>query len=246
LDSKTNKFALNYPIVATILNIETSTRVCSISLSVDGETVSIKESFVKNSHAENVTVFSEAVLKEADIKWNELNAVAVSKGPGSYTGLRIGVSTAKGFCYALDRPLIAVSTLQAMAAGMVGQTDNPTDYLFCPMIDARRMEVYAAVFDADLKKIKKTEAVIVDENSFDDLLRRNKMIFGGDGAAKCKAVLNHQQNAVFYDNFFPSSAYMAHLAEQKFIRQEFEDVAYFEPFYLKDFVAGIPRVKGLK
>ncbi len=237
---------LNISVVATILNIETSTRVCSVSLSVDGRTVSIKESFVKNSHAENVTVFSENVLKEAGLEWNELNAVAVSKGPGSYTGLRIGVSTAKGFCYALDKPLIAISTLQAMAAGMVDQTESPDDYLFCPMIDARRMEVYAAVFDADLNVIKKTEAVIVDENSFADLLHSNKMIFGGDGAEKCKAVLNHQKNAAFYDDFFPSSAYMTQLAEQKYIRQEFEDVAYFEPFYLKDFVAGIPRVKGLK
>jgi len=232
--------------VSAILNIETSTRVCSVCLSVDGETVAIKESFVKNSHAENITVFSEAVLKEADIEWEELDAVAVSKGPGSYTGLRIGVSTAKGFCYALDIPLIAISTLKAMAAGMVSQTENPGDYLFCPMIDARRMEVYAAVFDDDLNKIKKTEAVIVDENSFSDLLRSKKMIFGGDGAPKCKTVLSHQENAVFYDDFYPSSDYMSRLSEQKFIRQEFEDVAYFEPFYLKDFVAGIPRVKGLK
>ena len=237
---------MNSRSVSTILNIETSTRVCSVCLSVDGETVSIRESFVKNSHAENITLFSEAVLKEADLEWKDLDAVAVSKGPGSYTGLRIGVSTAKGFCFALDIPLIAIGTLKAMAAGMIGQTESPGDYLFCPMIDARRMEVYAAVFDADLNVVKKTEAVIVDEDSFSDLLLKNKMIFGGDGAPKCKTVLSHQENAVFYDDFNPSSDYMSRLAEEKFSRSEFEDVAYFEPFYLKDFVAGIPRVKGLK
>ncbi len=232
--------------MAAILNIETSTRVCSVCLSVDGKPVSIRESFVKNSHAENITVFSESVLKEAGIKWNDLEAVAVSKGPGSYTGLRIGVSTAKGFCYALDKPLIAINTLQAMAAGMIGKTKSPEQFLFCPMIDARRMEVYAAVFDAGLKEIKKTEAVIVDKNSFSDLLSTHKIIFAGDGSAKCREVLSCQENAIFYDDFFPSSTYIAQLAEEKFHLREFEDVAYFEPFYLKDFVAGIPKVKGLK
>jgi len=232
--------------VSVILNIETSTRVCSVCLAVDGKPVFIRESFVKNTHAENVTVFSETVLQEAGFKWNNLDAVAVSKGPGSYTGLRIGVSTAKGFCYALDKPLIAINTLRAMAAGMIEKTENPENYLFCPMIDARRMEVYAAVFDAGLHTIKKTSAVIVDENSFGDLFPTHKIIFAGDGASKCTEVLGHQENAIFEKEFHPSAAYLAELAEEKFLRQEFEDVAYFEPFYLKDFIAGIPRVKGLK
>lgn len=239
--------------MAKILNIETSTRVCSVVLSIDGVVISIKESHEKNSHAENITLFSEIVVKSAGLLFNDLDAVAVSKGPGSYTGLRIGVSTAKGFCFALDKPLISIGTLKAMAAGMIVQRTalrknekNPKDFLYCPMIDARRMEVYAAFFDTELNELRKTEAVIVDENSFGELLSENKIIFAGDGAPKCKEVLSHQQNAFFKNDFNPSAAFMAKLSEQKFNQQNFEDVAYFEPFYLKDFVAGIPKVKGLR
>jgi len=232
--------------LATILNIETSTQVCSVSLGVDGKVVAIKESNTKNSHAEQITLFCEAVVKEVGIGFRDLDAVAVSKGPGSYTGLRIGVSTAKGYCFALDKPLISIGTLKAMAAGMIENEKNSKDFLFCPMIDARRMEVYAAFFDVELNELKKTEAVIVDENSFSDFLSENKIIFAGDGAPKCKEVLSHQKNAIIKNGFNPSAAFMAKLSEQKFSQQDFEDVAYFEPFYLKDFVAGIPRVKGLR
>ncbi|MCF6169972.1 MAG: tRNA (adenosine(37)-N6)-threonylcarbamoyltransferase complex dimerization subunit type 1 TsaB [Bacteroidales bacterium] len=232
--------------MATILNIETSTTVCSVALAVDGKVVAIKESHTKNSHAVQITLFCEAVLKEYGIGFPDLDAVAVSKGPGSYTGLRIGVSTAKGFCYAIDKPLIAIGTLKAMAAGMIENESKPEDFLYCPMIDARRMEVYSAFFDSELNELKKTEAVVVDENSFSDLLSSHKIIFAGDGAAKCREILSHQQHAIFKGGFHPSTAFMAQLSEQKFNQQDFENVAYFEPFYLKDFVAGIPRVKGLR
>lgn len=232
--------------MAVILNIETSTKVCSVGLAVDGIIKSIKESHLANSHAELVTLFCEGVVKEVGIGFHDLDAVAVSKGPGSYTGLRIGVSTAKGFCYALDKPLIAINTLEAMAAGMIENEKTPKDFLYCPMIDARRMEVYAAFFDAELNEIKATEAVIVDENSFSELLSANKIIFAGDGAAKCREVLSHQKNAVFKNDFNPSTAFMAKLSEKKFNNQDLENIAYFEPFYLKDFVAGVSKVKGLK
>lgn len=231
--------------MAVILNIETATKVCSVTLAVDGVVKSIRETHVANSHSELITIFSEEVIKEAGIAFHDLDAVAVSKGPGSYTGLRIGVSTAKGFCYALDKPLIAINTLKSMAAGMASLS-HEENLLLCPMIDARRMEVYAAVFDTSLNEIRVTEAVIVDEHSFGDLLKDHKVLFAGDGAPKCKDILSHQKNAFFNNEFHPSTLYMTPLSEQKFRRKEFEDVAYFEPFYLKDFVAGIPKVKGLR
>ncbi len=231
--------------MASILNIETATRVCSVALAIDGTVKSIRESHVANSHSELITLFVDEVMNEAGIPFPQLDAVSVSKGPGSYTGLRIGVSTAKGFCYALDKPLIAINTLKAMAAGMAKLVKGE-NFLLCPMIDARRMEVYAAVFNTELEEIKPTEAVIVDENSFSELLSANKIIFAGDGAPKCKEVLSHQPNATFTDEFHPSTAYMTELSEQKFRQNDFEDIAYFEPYYLKDFVAGIPKVKGLR
>ena len=229
-----------------ILHIETSTLVCSIALAIDGKVAELKESFVRNAHAENITVFSEMVIQNAGLTFNDLDAISVSKGPGSYTGLRIGVSTAKGFCYAMDKPLVAINTLHSMASGMAGKTKNPDEYLFCPMIDARRMEVYAAFFDGELNFVRDTKAVIIDEDSFSDILNTHKVIFGGDGLAKCKNILAQSKNAYFIDEFFPSAAFGAELSYQKYRAGELEDVAYFEPFYLKDFVAGIPRVKGLK
>jgi tRNA threonylcarbamoyladenosine biosynthesis protein TsaB len=231
--------------LAFILNIETATRVCSVALSTDGVVTSIRESHVANSHSELITLFTEEVINEAGIPFSRLDAISVSMGPGSYTGLRIGVSTAKGLCYSLDKPLIAINTLKAMAAGMAGLAEDD-QFLLCPMIDARRMEVYAAIFDIQLNELKPTEAVIVDEHSFQDLLNNRKILFAGDGASKCREVLRHQQHAVFHDEFHPSARYMASLSEQKFRQNTFEDVAYFEPFYLKDFVAGIPKVKGLR
>jgi len=232
--------------MAIILNIETSTIACSVALAIDGKTIAIKESFTRNSHAENITVFSENVLKKAGLTFPELDAIAVSKGPGSYTGLRIGVSTAKGFCYSLDKPLIAIGTLKALSAGMISKITIPGDCLYCPMIDARRMEVYSALFDYQLNETRKTEAEIIDADSFKVLLENQKIVFAGDGAEKCKTFLQENNNAVFIDELLPSAKFMSKLAEQKFQDGKFENLAYFEPFYLKDFVAGIPRVKGLR
>ncbi len=235
--------------MAKILNIETSTSVCSVALSIDGEFVSVQESHTKNSHAEQITLFSRKVVNDAGLKFTDLDAVCVSKGPGSYTGLRIGVSTAKGFCYGLEIPLISIGTLAAMAVGMKSKLNNINDlgsYLFCPMIDARRMEVYTALFSGALDEVEPTTAKIIDKDSFRDQLSTHKLIFAGDGAAKCKEVLDYQSNAVFIDDFHPSATYLCKTAELKFHKKEYENTAYFEPFYLKNFVAGIPRVKGLR
>ena len=234
--------------MALILNIETSTQVCSVSLSVDGETTGIKESHTKNSHAELLTIFAQQIISDGGYEFKDLDAIAVSKGPGSYTGLRIGVSTAKGLCYSLDKPLIAISTLESMAVGMIQSmnSEDITNTLFCPMIDARRMEVYSAIFAADTTMVREIKAEIIDENSFGEELKLNKIVFGGDGEPKCKEVLSHNKNAIFLDNFNTSSGFLSQLAEQKFVDDKFEDIAYFEPLYLKDFVAGKPRVKGLR
>ncbi len=233
--------------MAKILNIETSTRVCSVALSVNGKIVSIHESFTQNSHSELISLLSQKVVSEAGLKFTELDAVSVSKGPGSYTGLRIGVSTAKGYCYGLDIPLISVGTLAAMAVGIKNRLDNNDgSTLICPMIDARRMEVYTALFSDELAEIEAVSAKIIDGESFNEYLSKQKLVFAGDGATKCKEVLNHQTNAIFIDDFHPSAKYLSEISEQKYKNQDFEDTAYFEPFYLKEFVAGIPRVKGLR
>ncbi|MBA3971218.1 MAG: tRNA (adenosine(37)-N6)-threonylcarbamoyltransferase complex dimerization subunit type 1 TsaB [Bacteroidetes bacterium] len=381
--------------MALILNIETATTVCSVALARDGVLLSLKEINGDYSHAENLTLFIEEVLSEVGIKIAELDAIAVSKGPGSYTGLRIGVSTAKGLCYSLDKPLIAVNTLQHLSLalsegeGMDSAGNNPRYYttdklnwstsiinakehrknpteaesiiwenlrakklnhkfrrqhpigkyivdfvcverkliveidgkihesqleedavrteqlnelgfkvirytneqvisgidevigsikveldaaesflfsrerhgidseltlrnvhsslsfgegrgevLYCPMIDARRMEVYCAIFDAQGNEVKPTTAEIIDEYSFLDILKTNKVVFFGDGSAKCKETFSKNSNAVFIDDVVPSAKDMIKLSEQAYKNKQFEDVAYFEPFYLKDFVAG--------
>lgn len=219
-----------------ILQIETATASCSAALAENGKTIAVKELNEKNIHAGSITLFIEDVMQQAGKAMKDLDAAAVSKGPGSYTGLRIGVSTAKGLCYALDIPLIAVNTLQAMAAGMASIADFDEKAFFCPMIDARRMEVYTAVFDASGKEIMPTEAKIIDERSFSTLLPENEMIFFGDGAAKCQPVLGHHPNAVVVPDFVNSASYLSLPAYNKFLKRDFEDTAYFEPFYLKDFL----------
>jgi tRNA threonylcarbamoyladenosine biosynthesis protein TsaB len=224
----------------TILCLETSTKSCSVALGENGKLLSLKESVdEKHSHAENLTLYIEAVCKQAKINLKEVDAIAVSKGPGSFTGLRIGVSAAKGLCYALDKPLIAINSLQAMAASYISQKPEARSQkpLFCPMIDARRMEVYCAVYDEQLNEIKKTSADIIDESSFADLLKQNKIYFFGDGSSKCRITITHP-NAVFIEGIDPSAQFMLPLAEKLFAEKKFEDVAYFEPFYLKDFVDG--------
>jgi tRNA threonylcarbamoyladenosine biosynthesis protein TsaB len=232
--------------LAKILHIETATQVCSVALSDDGKLLGIRESSEKNSHSATVTVFIDEVMKAAGMTYGELDAVAVSMGPGSYTGLRIGVSTAKGICFAVDKPLIGISTLQSMAAGMQGFPTPGFPTLFCPMIDARRMEVYNALYRPDLALFREVSADIIGEDSFSDELLKFRVIFAGDGAAKCKPVLGHHPNALFIDEFQVSATHMIRLAEEKFSRTEFEDVAYFEPYYLKDFIPGIPKIKGLR
>ena len=223
--------------LAIILNIETATKNCSVSLARNGEVIAIKELNNGNySHAEVLHPFIVDILKEANLNSNEIDAVAVSKGPGSYTGLRIGVSAAKGLCFAFGKPLIALKTLVSLANAISIDAG-----FIVPMIDARRMEVYAAVFDENCKEVREIKAEIIDANSFSDYLETNKVYFLGDGAAKCKEIITHK-NAIFIDDKFPSSKEMAILSYNKYKKNDIEDVAYFEPFYLKDFVA-IPEKK---
>ncbi|HVW13717.1 MAG TPA: tRNA (adenosine(37)-N6)-threonylcarbamoyltransferase complex dimerization subunit type 1 TsaB [Mucilaginibacter sp.] len=226
--------------MSLILEIETATTVCSVALSQDGKLLACHEIEQRNVHAEKITVFIDAVLNAAQVNYPELDAVAVSCGPGSYTGLRIGVSAAKGLCFALDKPLIAVETLEAMTSGMIQKLNGGPDEntLLCPMIDARRMEVFTAVFDGHGHRIRATSAEIVGENSFADLLQSSKIIFFGDGAGKCREVLEEHTNATVLDDFTNSATFLVPKATEKFLANEFEDVAYFEPFYLKDFIAG--------
>lgn len=227
--------------MATILQIETATQVCSVAISRDGETIALKEEMASNIHAGSLTLFIKAAMDSLGLAFTALDAIAVSKGPGSYTGLRIGVSTAKGLCFALDKPLIAIDTLQMMAAGFLSEQPGYED-LICAMIDARRMEVFTAVFDRDLHYKVPTVAKIINEQSFAEELALEKVTFIGDGAMKCAAVLQ-QGNAVFSELNFNSAANMSKLAHQAFLAGKFEDVAYFEPFYLKDFVLTTPKKK---
>ena len=225
--------------MALILHIETATTVCSVALAKDGVLLALKEYNGDYSHSENLTLFIEDVFKKSNLKISDIDAVAVSIGPGSYTGLRIGVSTAKGLCYSLNKPLIGIETLKSLALeAQISNFKFQISDLICPMLDARRMEVYCAIFDKDLNYIKPTTAEIIDENSFSELLEKNRIVFFGDGAAKCKNILKHNKNTVFLNDIFPSAKDMILLAENAFMNKQFENVAYFEPFYLKDFVAG--------
>jgi len=231
--------------MSLILGIETATKMCSVALSDGEKLLAFKEYGGDYSHAENLNGFIQEVMDQAKVKLSDVDAIAVSKGPGSYTGLRIGVSTAKGLCYSLNKPLISVETLQAMAINP--SVKNPSgevqgnDILFCPMIDARRMEVYTAIYEEGGKELVPISAKIIDENSFSDLLKTNKVVFFGDGALKCKEVLSHQPNAIFVEDIEPSAQYLNQFAFSKFVENNFEDVAYFEPFYLKDFIATTPK-----
>jgi len=227
--------------MATILQIETATQVCSAAISRNGETIALKEEMASNIHAGSLTLFIKATMDAAGLQFNDLDAIAVSKGPGSYTGLRIGVSTAKGLCFALDKPLLGIDTLKMMADGFL-KLNEGYDGLICPMIDARRMEVFTAVFDRDLGNVIPTEAKIIDEQSFAAELALGRVTFIGDGAMKCKIILE-QANAMFTEQNFNSAANMSKLANAAYLAEHFEDVAYFEPFYLKDFVLTTPKKK---
>jgi len=215
-----------------ILNLETATTNCSVSLAKDGKLLAIKEHDTPDySHSEQLHIFIQEVLKEAEIEFSDVDAIAVSKGPGSYTGLRIGVSAAKGLCFSLDVPLISIPTLKSMAHQAKSQG---IDFVI-PVLDARRMEVYSAVFDQGINQIRETKAEIIDGNSFTEFIEKGKVLLIGNGAEKCKETLQHP-NFSFDTAIVPSSREMASLSHKKFGANEFEDVAYFEPYYLKDFI----------
>lgn len=217
--------------MAYILNIETATTNCSVSLSKEGETLVLKEdNSLEYSHAESLHVFIDEALKSAHLEPKQIDAIAVSKGPGSYTGLRIGVSAAKGLCYALNIPLISLNTLQSLAHQI-----NCDDGIIIPMLDARRMEVYSAIYDSKYQEIRVTEAEILGENSFITYLEKSKVYFIGNGVEKAKTLIHHP-NAIFIDEKLPSASEMGRLSYHKYKKSDFEDVAYFEPFYLKEFI----------
>jgi tRNA threonylcarbamoyladenosine biosynthesis protein TsaB len=227
-----------YPL---ILHIETSTELCSVALSHGNTCLAVKENSGGRNHATMLTPFVDQLLNANGISVDSLDAVAVSSGPGSYTGLRIGLSTAKGLCYGANIPLIAVSTLQAMSVGFARQyPETRADALLCPMIDARRMEVYTALYGIQGNLKEKISAEIITEQSFDQWLDQYQIYFFGNGAAKCRSTITHP-NAIFPEDFAHSAEYMIQPALQAYEEKHFENVAYFEPFYLKDFIAGKPK-----
>ena len=235
--------------MSLILCIETGTNVCSAALTRDGQLLSLREGTQGRDHARNLGVYVDELLRGAGVSPDELSAVAVGKGPGSYTGLRIGVSLAKGMCYALGIPLIAVDSLRSLAevaledydAGILG-IDDMSGALLCPMIDARRMEVYAEVFDPSLRALTPIEAVVVDGDTFSEFISRGEFVIFGDGAAKCVEVL---PPGVRYVDVAASARGLVRTATKAFENKDFEDAAYFEPFYLKDFVVTTAKKKVL-
>ncbi|MBN2273756.1 MAG: tRNA (adenosine(37)-N6)-threonylcarbamoyltransferase complex dimerization subunit type 1 TsaB [Bacteroidales bacterium] len=233
--------------MALILNIETATPVCSVSLAENDHVISLRESSAEKSHAENLIVFIDEILNEQQLTVSGLDAIAVGKGPGSYTGLRIGVSTAKGLAYGAKIPLLAVSTLETMVehALMTIDRDNlplPLDEntLLCPMIDARRMEVYMALFDHKGNRIQQDAAMIVDPDAFAMVSQSQTLVSFGSGAAKCQKLIK-AENKRFLDGIYPSALAMSSRSYQLFRNNSFEDIAYFEPYYLKDFMTTTPR-----
>ena len=220
--------------MAFLLAIETTTKNCSVALFDNSDLICIKEHNSDNySHAEKITLFLEEVMRTSMITLNEIDGIILSKGPGSYTGLRIGTSTAKGLCYSLDIPLVSVSTLRAMAFTMLEDTSYK---YYCPMIDARRMEVFASIYDQSNNEVREIKADIVDEYTYANFLRE-RVLFFGDGALKCKSIINNS-NAYFLDGIFPSAKDIGILGFDKFVKKDFEDLASFEPYYLKDFLIG--------
>ncbi|WP_299251972.1 tRNA (adenosine(37)-N6)-threonylcarbamoyltransferase complex dimerization subunit type 1 TsaB [uncultured Cytophaga sp.] len=214
-----------------ILSIDTSTSICSVALHANGELVAQTETFLDRSHSRNIAHMAEHVLAICEISSNNLDAYAVSAGPGSYTGMRIGSSTAKGFCFALDKPLVSVSSLYSMAAQL--QHKSP-GLIYVPMIDARRMEVYTATYNAQLEEISKEQALILSDSSFEEQLSIEKVLFGGDGSSKFKEICTNV-GAFFATDAYPSAKFMGKIAFEKFEQQKFEDIAYFEPNYIKEF-----------
>lgn len=234
--------------MALILGIETATSVCSVALVKDGKLLAIRESVGARDHSAALTTFIAEVFTEAGLVYKQVDAVAVSMGPGSYTGLRIGVSSAKGLCYALDKPLIAIDTLKSLAwqaLQIIKQQGKDTNnVILIPMLDARRMEVFTAAFDPNLQFIEAVNALVVTEDSFAEL-EGKEIVYFGDGASKCISLFESKSDYLFLDNITLSALAICTLAENEFQNNNFADVAYCEPFYLKDFIAGKPRVKGL-
>lgn len=223
------------------MNIETSTDVCSVAISDSGQVIFNKEDHSGPNHAVKLGVYVDEALSFIDAHGIPLEAVAVSCGPGSYTGLRIGVSMAKGICYGRDVKLISIPTLELMAVPvLIGEHPAEEDALIVPMLDARRMEVYAKVMDRALKEVRPIQADIVDADTYKEYLDRGTVYFFGNGAEKCMEVINHP-NARLVKGIEPLAKNMAPLAEKRFVEGKFEDVAYFVPFYLKDFVAKMPK-----
>jgi len=234
--------------MALILGIETATSICSVALVKDGKLLAIRESVGTREHSAELTGYIADVFTEAGLIYSQLDAVAVSIGPGSYTGLRIGVSSAKGLCFALDKPIIAIDTLKSLAWQAMQlckqQGKNMENILFCPMLDARRMEVFTAMFDQELLIVEPVNARIISEDSF-NAFSGKEIIYFGDGAAKCSHMFESKENFTFLDAISLSAKAICMLAENEFEKGNFADLAYCEPFYLKDFIAGKPRVKGL-
>lgn len=234
--------------MALILGIETASTICSVALMKDGNLLAIRESTGVKEHSAALTGFIAEVFDQTGLKYSQLDAVAVSMGPGSYTGLRIGVSSAKGLCFALDKAFIAIDTLKSLAwqalRKIQEQGELTDDFLLVPMLDARRMEVYTAVYDSKLHAVEPVNALIVTEQAFESF-SSGKLAYFGDGAEKCISVLSSGQNIIYIENVQLSAEAVCALAEEEYAKANFADVAYCEPFYLKDFVAGKPRVKGL-
>lgn len=217
-----------------LLALETSTTVCSVALYKGQQLLGSSELRIEKSHSSYITVMIAQLLENCGEKMENLGAVAVSGGPGSYTGLRIGTSTAKGLCYSLEIPLIEVSTLHGMAAQVITHTPKPERFLFCPMLDARRMEVYACVLGSDLQEIEPVAPIILNEQIFKEHLQEQPMIFFGNGASKLEELIKDQEQALFIKEVEPSAVTIGKLALKRFEQNLFEDVAYYEPFYLKD------------
>ena len=227
-----------------IICLETATNICSVALCDGAGVISMRQNSELKSHASMLTIFIDELLREYGIRAKDLDAIAVSKGPGSYTGLRIGVSVAKGIAYAASIPLIGVNTTLSMFWGLSGtqyhSSGNEVSNLYCPMLDARRMEIYYALYDSDGNTVKEISAEVIDENSFSNIPVSKRIIFFGDGAVKCKEIIK-RNNTFFVDDFKISASYMFIPASKALKTHDYEDIAYFEPFYLKDFIASKPR-----
>ena len=226
--------------MSTILHIETSTDVCSVAVSEDSQVIFHQEDHSGPNHAERLGTMVDEALSFTDNHAIPFDAVAVSCGPGSYTGLRIGVSMAKGICYGRDLKLIAVPTLELLCVPILLREIPEEDALLCPMLDARRMEVYAGIYNRGLRTVREIRADIVDENTYKEYLDKHPVYFFGNGAKKCISTINHP-NAHLIDGIEPLAKWMQPLAEKRYLNEQFEDVAYFVPYYLKDFVAKLPK-----